>query len=228
MTKRTKTSDINSQIVAFCNEIATLFEINKRECIPNFASYSSSCSKSINKTDGMLDILSDLYHVDEDFSKRVFEHLSKRYFKYYEETNSSGKRNFHRSLYSFFEDKKAKKKKLIILSSLISVYYFTHQTFNPFRSKKECCDEYFFLRYIKTLTSEILNQYQINLDGSRAGRVKLEPAKNFNTIDGNNGPTTKKIKTSSTRSKSTQKLELAKNNGLTSPTATLSSQINSI
>lgn len=176
---KSHTSNLKSLIdktKQFCNEIATLFDENEKEKLPNFISY---CSKT-TKTPVALASLSFLYRIDKNFAKIVFDFMSKKHTEYVYEATPSGRKRLHRSLNAFFEIEN-KEKFLVTFSSLISVYLDAHKTFQ-LHSNNKYSHHSFLLEYIDILSYEMLDPYHINLEGIKRKSLKIVPAKNFETI----------------------------------------------
>ena len=176
MAKSHTSKSLIDKTIQFCNEIATLFDENQKEKLPNFISY---CSKTA-KTPVALASLSFLYRIDKNFGKIVFDFMSKKHTENVNEATPSGRKRLHRSLDAFFE-KDTKEKFLITFSSLISVYLDAHKTFQLHNNNKYSHHS-FLLEYIDILATEMLDPYHINLEGIKRKSVKIAPAKNFETI----------------------------------------------
>lgn len=191
-----KVSSVIDKTLAFCNEIASLFEVNEKEKIPNFIFY---CSKT-SKTRAALSSWTFLYRINERFPKKVFDFMSAKRVQNLRETSSSGKKRAQRSLDFFFE-KEAKEKFLITFSSLIAVYLDAHKMFRLYDYKP--CNESYLLEYIDVLAEEMLNPNYINLEGSKRKGMKLLPAKKIDTTcensDNLEGNKRKSIKLISTK-----------------------------
>lgn len=178
MSTASKVSSVIDKTLAFCNEIASLFEVSEKEKIPNFIFY---CSKTSKKR-AALSSWTFLYRINKHFPKKVFDFISEKRVQNLRETSSSGKKRAQRSLDAFFE-KEAKDKFLITFSSLIAVYLDAHKMFRLYDYKP--CNESYLLEYINVLAEEMLNPNYINLEGSKRKGMKLLPARKFDMIGKN-------------------------------------------